>query len=301
MSVMMLCSSLLVFIFSLRGVSASGVLVVYANKSAEVAQGEDGLLHCRFDKGKKETDEGDITVIWRSEDKHTGPIIFQCSKNSRNCSRSVGRFSLVGNIENDNASLLITDARMSDADTYFCRVELTGSDKYTAEGLNLKVTKPRKLHSIFVRIDENGTTFVTCIVIGDPPPSVMWVEPNLTAASDVDQLSSYATLSSVPVQVFNVTYTCQISTSKGIQNLSISSTSLCNNMRSDNVTNNQYDWKLILILILMCVLILVGLAVATFALRRPREGKKEEIEVQPTYGNVLPPPRRQQRMNIYKE
>lgn len=59
------------------------------------------------------------------------------------------------------------------------------------------------------------------MVFGDPTPTVTWVEPDAAPAPDEEFLSASATLSSIPAQYLNVTYTCQISTQRGIQNLSI--------------------------------------------------------------------------------
>lgn len=60
-----------------------------------------------------------------------------------------------------------------------------------------------------------------CVALGDPPPTVTWVEPDATPAPDEQLLMEYATLSSIPAQDLNVTYTCQISAPGGVQNLSI--------------------------------------------------------------------------------
>lgn len=136
------------------------VLIVYANSTAETELGEDALLHCRFETGKPNY-KGDLVVIWRSDDKTKGPIIFQCLNSNcsnvkclnSNCSNSVGRFSLVGNIEDSNVSLLIKNTTKKDEKQYYCRVEMAAADRYTAEGTLLTLTGQRKgvLYHLFIQ------------------------------------------------------------------------------------------------------------------------------------------------------
>lgn len=126
-------------------------MTVYANSTADAEFGEDALLDCTFVTGKADY-KGKIEVIWRMDNKYDGAVIFQCSNSNcsnvqcsnSNCSNSVGRFSLVGNMNDRNVSLLIKRSRKKDEKQYFCRVEMTEPDRYTTDGTSLRVTGERK-------------------------------------------------------------------------------------------------------------------------------------------------------------
>lgn len=123
---------------------------------------------------------------------------------------------------------------------------------------------PPKLHSIYFRIDEYKKPFVTCIVTGQPPPKVTWVEPDTTPAPNEEPLSLSAILSSVPVQDPTGMYSCQINTRKGIQNLSIVPyMSSFNTVQDLPASSSQCDSRWILILLVVLCIFIVLTAVVT--------------------------------------
>ncbi|XP_037387779.1 sialic acid-binding Ig-like lectin 15 [Pygocentrus nattereri] len=211
-------------------VYSSGILspLEWSISVPEAVDGEiekDVMLPCSF-TGQHE----DMTVVWRIKHHLTGPIIFTClskldpSGKDQNCSASAGRYSISGNRETQNISLMIKNARVTDEEKYYCWVKLEGStDRYeNLKGTQLTVKVPRVLESIYIRTYGSGEQFVTCDVMGRPPPVVTWIEPENISSSMTSVKASLVRASySVPVSLHNSRYTCQISDEKEPQQLSL--------------------------------------------------------------------------------
>ncbi|KAI4871421.1 hypothetical protein NFI96_013047 [Prochilodus magdalenae] len=189
--------------------------------------GEDAIIPCTFTTPYTDYQDN-ITVIWRTKEQ----IIFRClSKGSspesgQNCTQSTGRYSLSGNPRKNNISLRIVRVSFLDGDfVYFCRVELSKkADSYeTPNGTRLDIRAvPEALESIYIRTLPSGQQFITCDVKGTPPPKVTWTNPENMNSSLVSVQSSLARASSsIPANLPNTNYTCQIQGKNGLQDLSI--------------------------------------------------------------------------------
>ncbi|XP_072521219.1 sialic acid-binding Ig-like lectin 15 [Salminus brasiliensis] len=217
------------FSFSSSGLTAAKQWSMTVPKVVNQTLGEDAIMPCSFTT-TYDSYQGDITVIWRIQCHYNGPLIFRClskdnpSESGQNCSKSVGRYSLFGNPRSNNISLRIQNVSLMDRETYFCRVELTNNaDQYgTHTGTTLNIQVPQALESIYMRTLPSGEQFVTCEVKGTPPPTVTWINPEITSASLVSVQSDWARASSsIPANLTNTNYTCQIHGENGLQLLSI--------------------------------------------------------------------------------
>ncbi|KAG9261754.1 sialic acid-binding Ig-like lectin 15 [Astyanax mexicanus] len=177
--------------------------------------GKDLIIPCSFSVIDDQL-TGEATVVWWKSMAYTGPVIYQCSNN---CSKSDGRYSFAGNITEKNISLKISMVSFTDTGIYFCRIER--SDKFTSQGIVLQVKVPKELRRIYVQTTEQGERWVTCEVFGDPPPNVIWTQPNTVNPSEIlNQHGIYSSSSSVPASP-NTNYTCQIDLEKQKVALSI--------------------------------------------------------------------------------
>ncbi|KAL6465539.1 hypothetical protein MHYP_G00256720 [Metynnis hypsauchen] len=211
--------------------SSKGTELIISDWSISVPEAVDGeiekdvILPCSFTGQHK-----DVTVVWRIKHHLTGPIIFTCLSKldplatEQNCSDSAGRYSISGNRRTQNISLMIKNVRVTDEEKYYCWVKLEGStDRYeNLKGTQLTVKVPRVLESIYIRTYGSGEQFVTCDVMGRPPPVVTWIEPEKMSSSMISVEASLVRASySVPVSLHNSRYTCQISDEKEPQQLSL--------------------------------------------------------------------------------
>ncbi|KAL6465543.1 hypothetical protein MHYP_G00256760 [Metynnis hypsauchen] len=108
---------------------------------------------------------------------------------------------------------------------YFCRVELSkqGGAYETSTGtiLNIRAV-PQALESIYIKTRPSGEQFVSCDVKGTPPPTVTWIFPENMNASLVSVQSGLSRASSsIPANLPNTNYTCQIHGKNRTQHLSI--------------------------------------------------------------------------------
>ncbi|XP_036420325.1 uncharacterized protein LOC118803898 [Colossoma macropomum] len=147
------------------------------------------------------------------------------AKGGHNCPESTGRYSLSVDPRRHNILLRIKNVLFMDAERYFCRFELDKQeDAYeTSTGtiLNIRAV-PQTLDSIYIRTLPSGEQFVTCDVKGTPPPTVTWIIPENMNASLVSVQSGFAgASSSIPANLPNTNYTCQIHGKNGTQNRSI--------------------------------------------------------------------------------
>ncbi|KAL6465544.1 hypothetical protein MHYP_G00256770 [Metynnis hypsauchen] len=112
-----------------------------------------------------------------------------------------------------------------DAERYFCRVELSkkGEAYETSTGtiLNIRAV-PQALERIYIQTLPSGEQFVACDVKGTPPPTVTWIFPeNINASLVSVQGSLSRASSSIPANLPNTNYTCQIDGKNRTQHLSI--------------------------------------------------------------------------------
>ncbi|XP_036455020.1 sialic acid-binding Ig-like lectin 15 [Colossoma macropomum] len=198
-------------------------------KAVNQTIGQDAIIPCTFTTPYTDY-QNIITVIWRMKCQYNGLLIFRCvskgnpSESGQNCIQSTGRYSLSGDPRRNNISLKIKNISFSDAEKYFCRVELSNKqDQYgTVTGTTLNVQVTQALERIYIQTLPSGEQFVTCDVKGTPPPTVMWIIPDNANASLVSVQSGFAgASSSIPANLPNTNYTCQIHGKNGTQHLSI--------------------------------------------------------------------------------
>ncbi|XP_037387430.1 sialic acid-binding Ig-like lectin 15 isoform X2 [Pygocentrus nattereri] len=179
-------------------------------KAVEQNFGEDAIIPCSFTAPYQDY-QGNLKAIWRTKSQ----VIFRCvskgnpSESGQNCTESNGRYSLSGDPRRNNISLRIKNTLFMDAERYFCRVELNkqGGAYETSTGTILNI---------------RGEQFVACDVKGTPPPTVTWIFPENINASLVSVQSSLSRASStIPANLPNTNYTCQIHGKNRTQHLSI--------------------------------------------------------------------------------
>ncbi|XP_072521269.1 sialic acid-binding Ig-like lectin 15 [Salminus brasiliensis] len=226
---MVLFQTIFFFSFCSSGLMAADKWSITVPEAVNLNVGQDAIIPCSFTT-PYENYQGDIKVIWRIRYPFKGPIIFQClsknkpSESGQNCTESIGRYSLSGNPRSNNIPLRISSVSFLDDKQYFCRVEMsTKGDNYeTDTGTRLNIQVPQSLESIYIRTLPSGEQFVTCEVKGTPPPTVTWINPEITSASLVSVQSDWARASSsIPANLTNIDYTCQIHGENGLQRLSI--------------------------------------------------------------------------------
>ena len=86
---------------------------------------------------------GELFIYWfREEDPHTNDAVATNDRRKRVKPETQGRFSLLGDPRNNNCSLSIREARLSDSGVYYLRVERGPTVKYSyiEKKLNLQVT-----------------------------------------------------------------------------------------------------------------------------------------------------------------
>ncbi|KAL7836582.1 hypothetical protein AOLI_G00278660 [Acnodon oligacanthus] len=214
------------FSFCSPGFLADNKWLMMVPEAVDQNMGEDAIIPCSFTAPYQDYQDN-ITVIWRTKSQ----VIFRClskgntSESGQNCSESTERYSLSGNPRRNNISLRIKNVSFMDKDKYFCRVELNkkGDAYETSTGTILNIQAlPQALENIYIRILPSGEQFVTCDVKGTPPPTVTWIIPENMNASLVSVQSSFdRASSSIPANLPNTNYTCQIHGENGLQYRSI--------------------------------------------------------------------------------
>ncbi|XP_036454871.1 sialic acid-binding Ig-like lectin 15 [Colossoma macropomum] len=214
------------FSFCSPGLMADNKWSMTVPEAVDQDIGEDAIIPCNFTTPYPDY-QGNITVIWRTKSQ----VIFRClskgnlSESGHNCSESTEHYSLSGNPRRNNISLRIKTVSFMDRDKYFCRFELDKKeDAYettTGTILNIRAV-PQTLDSIYIQTLPSGEQFVTCDVKGTPPPTVTWIILGNMNASQVSVQSGFARASStIPANLPNTNYTCQIHGENGTQHLSI--------------------------------------------------------------------------------
>ncbi|XP_072521299.1 sialic acid-binding Ig-like lectin 15 [Salminus brasiliensis] len=226
---MVLFQTIFFFSFCSLGLMAADKWSIIVPEAVNLSVGQDAIIPCSFTTPYENYRE-DIKVIWRIKYPFSGPVVFQClsknkpSESGQNCTESSGRYSLSGNPRSNNIPLRISSVSFLDNKQYFCRVELSkkGDNYETDTGTSLNIQVPQSLESIYIRTLPSGEQFVTCEVKGTPPPTVIWINPEITSASLVSVQSDWARASSsIPANLTNTNYTCQIHGENGLQLLSI--------------------------------------------------------------------------------
>ncbi|XP_044148559.1 sialic acid-binding Ig-like lectin 15 isoform X1 [Bufo gargarizans] len=146
--------------------------------------GKIASLPCLFSHPHKSHDSG-LTVIWRIKHPYNGTVVFKCVSDSfrEPCKTTINymnKFSLIGNLHNNNISISIKNLTWEDSNRYYCRVELSSDrhDKYeTKSGTWLHLTAAPRIVNISVAFDKALGYHAVCTAEGEPVPSLFWTDP----------------------------------------------------------------------------------------------------------------------------
>ncbi|XP_061242418.1 sialic acid-binding Ig-like lectin 14 isoform X1 [Bos javanicus] len=169
-----------------------------------------------------------FTYWFREKDQHTNDAVATNDPRKRVKPETRGRFSLLGDPSNNDCSLSIRQARLSDSGVYYFRVE-RGYDvryNYKDKKLNLQVTGKPDIH--FLEPLESGRpTKLTCtlsLACDEPHPLLFsWAGDALDAMNPDTLHSSELTLTPRP-QDHGTNLTCRVT----IQQVTLERTVLLN-------------------------------------------------------------------------
>uniref|UniRef100_A0A8C4SRK5 Immunoglobulin V-set domain-containing protein n=1 Tax=Erpetoichthys calabaricus TaxID=27687 RepID=A0A8C4SRK5_ERPCA len=119
-----------------------------------------------------------VNIIWLKNNHYvkTAEIMLNCSANTRTCSKNKdNRFQLIGNVFDQNGSVLLKDLQLSDTGPYYYRLEfpdsMSKSWTYT-EPTNLTVQGSAEIVSLDVVYWFFRPIKVVCLAEGNPLPSL---------------------------------------------------------------------------------------------------------------------------------
>lgn len=151
-------------------------------------KGQNAILPCTFTHPEQQFFTGEILVKWITE-QFNGYTIFQCSvMNStegryEQCSdpKVPNRYSLQGNPQDRNLSLLIQGLELADVKRYYCRVELNKKIKTMYQnrtGTWLQISAlPEILNLTLVPGPPPSNVSLECVAEGSPRPNLTYHSP----------------------------------------------------------------------------------------------------------------------------
>ncbi|XP_064200429.1 sialic acid binding Ig-like lectin 15, like isoform X4 [Anguilla rostrata] len=184
MSHWVLCLLLLCCIIGCRAVEWSMSVPAQVNGT----KGQNAILPCTFTHPEQHFFTGEILVKWITG-QFNGPTIFQCSViNStegryEHCSdpKVPNRYSLQGNPQDRNLSLLIRGLELTDFKRYYCRVELDTSRSAMYQnrtGTWLQISAlPEILNLTLVPGPPPSNVSLECVAEGSPRPNLIYHSP----------------------------------------------------------------------------------------------------------------------------
>ncbi|XP_035239631.1 sialic acid binding Ig-like lectin 15, like isoform X3 [Anguilla anguilla] len=184
MSHWVLCLLLLCCIIGCRAVEWSMSVPAQVNGT----KGQNAILPCTFTHPQQHFFTGEILVKWITG-QFNGHTIFQCSvMNStegryEHCSdpKVPNRYSLQGNPQDRNLSLLIRGLELTDVKRYYCRVELDKSRRAMYQnrtGTWLQISAlPEILNLTLVPGPPPSNVSLECVAEGSPRPNLIYHSP----------------------------------------------------------------------------------------------------------------------------
>ncbi|XP_072903885.1 sialic acid-binding Ig-like lectin 15 isoform X2 [Hemitrygon akajei] len=130
-----------------------------------------------------------ITVLWMKGNPWKGSILFNQTRfSSASPPYTItvtegGRYELVGDPEQGNASIRVTDLRMNDTGDYFCYVWVRNSTWETViqDETGLQVIVPATILELSLVTDDVTKESLVCRAEGEPPASITWIGPENSA------------------------------------------------------------------------------------------------------------------------
>ncbi|XP_059830173.1 sialic acid-binding Ig-like lectin 15 isoform X2 [Hypanus sabinus] len=150
-------------------------------------RGDSARLLCSF--SPLETKVTSITVLWMKGNPWKGSILFNQTRfSSASPPYTItvtegGRYELVGDPEQGNASIRVTDLRMNDTGGYFCYVWVRNSTWETViqDETGLQVIVPATILELSLVTDDVTGESLVCRAEGEPPASITWIGPGSNA------------------------------------------------------------------------------------------------------------------------
>ncbi|XP_062903801.1 sialic acid-binding Ig-like lectin 15 isoform X2 [Mobula hypostoma] len=147
-------------------------------------RGGSSRLPCSFSPLDKKV--ASITILWTKGNPWKGTTVFNQTRSSSVSTpytitvNEGGRYELVGNPEQGDASIGVTDLRMNDSGDYFCCVWVRNSTWETViqdeTGLQVIAT----ILELSLVTDDDRETLV-CRAEGEPPAIITWIGPENSA------------------------------------------------------------------------------------------------------------------------
>ncbi|XP_061242401.1 sialic acid-binding Ig-like lectin 14 isoform X1 [Bos javanicus] len=159
---------------------------------------------------------GELFIYWfREKDHHTNDAVATNDRKKPVKPETQGRFSLLGNPSNNDCSLSIREARLSDSGVYYFRVEKGPTLKYSyrEKKLNLQVTGEKPDIQFLEPLESGRPTKLTCrlsLACDEPHPLLFsWAGDALDAMKPDTLHSSELTLTPRP-QDHGTNLTCLV-------------------------------------------------------------------------------------------
>nr|XP_005911634.1 PREDICTED: sialic acid-binding Ig-like lectin 14 [Bos mutus] len=159
---------------------------------------------------------GELFIYWfREKDHHTNDAVATNDRKKPVKPETQGRFSLLGNPSNNDCSLSIREARLSDSGVYYFRVEKGPTLKYSyrEKKLNLQVTGEKPDIQFLEPLESGRPTKLTCtlsLACDEPHPLLFsWAGDALDAMNPDTLHSSELTLTPRP-QDHGTNLTCLV-------------------------------------------------------------------------------------------
>uniref|UniRef100_A0A4W2HRW9 Sialic acid binding Ig like lectin 5 n=1 Tax=Bos indicus x Bos taurus TaxID=30522 RepID=A0A4W2HRW9_BOBOX len=159
---------------------------------------------------------GELFIYWfREKDHHTNDAVATNDRKKPVKPETQGRFSLLGNPSNNDCSLSIREARLSDSGVYYFRVEKgpTLKHSYREKKLNLQVTGEKPDIHFLEPLESGRPTKLTCrlsLACDEPHPLLFsWVGDAFDAMKPDTLHSSELTLTPRP-QDHGTNLTCLV-------------------------------------------------------------------------------------------
>ncbi|XP_072113536.1 uncharacterized protein [Mobula birostris] len=145
-----------------------------------VKVGDSATLPCNFTPPDKKPSS--IGIIWMKGNLPNVSIVFNqtryrsANRPYANTVNEGDRYELVGNPEQGNASIKVTDLRLNDNSKYFCHVWFKNAKTTVIQDeTSLQVEVPATILSLTLVTDDTGATLV-CKAEGNPPANITWID-----------------------------------------------------------------------------------------------------------------------------
>ncbi|XP_051875796.1 sialic acid-binding Ig-like lectin 15 [Pristis pectinata] len=161
------------------------LVVTGGNVGASLVIGKRGVsatLPCSFSPPNRKPIS--ITILWMKGNPREESAVFNHTRSHSagppytDTVNEGGRYELVGNPDQGDASISVRDLRPNDTSDYFCHVWVRNStsETVTQDETRLQVVVPATILNLSVVTDVTGDTLV-CRAEGEPPANITWIGP----------------------------------------------------------------------------------------------------------------------------